>query len=384
VACLRGVEPVVPPVRFVTRAELLAELESEPPSPEELERWRTYYAAEALVGLMPTGYEPEDIGADSIDDFAAFYDRDLGEVVILEDGGADEVAAYELLVHEMVHVLQDAEWDLDARFEQHATTFDRMLGIRAVVEGDAVLAQLFADLVAPGPDIHGECVEAAADHGPPWNGDDLLAAFRRERGPARAIEDLLWLHLEADLAEGGRLHVRERVAVDFVERQRDSEGRELGRAAFARGDRDPLVAGSAPHLELPRVVCDQHDLLQRRHSLVVLELLAAVVLLRRRAEDLHDERRVDDRRAGRVVGVLFHAVAHDGHVWIRTEPGDPDANAQVRAEHAAASAAERHVEHRQHVARHRGVLRRTAGHRPDVSVEKLVLDGAEQLEIDVL
>jgi hypothetical protein len=151
VACQREVDLVVPEVRFVSSDEVLAEWNAEPPTPEEIEQQRQYIAAEALVGLMPAVYEPTQSTADQIENIAAYYSRDGSGITIITDNNLDDpIDAYALLVHEMVHVSQDAIWDLDALSEAHATTGDRFLGLRAAIEGDASLYGNLATLALLG------------------------------------------------------------------------------------------------------------------------------------------------------------------------------------------------------------------------------------------
>lgn len=144
VSCQRGVPLVRPPVRFVTTEDLLAEQEA--PTAEELELDRDYWAGEALVGLMPEGYDPADTAADSISQFVAFYSWVDEEIIILSDAIDDEESAYRTLVHEMIHAQQDADYDLDTLWARYATSFPRSLGVRAAVEGEAVLYTALADL----------------------------------------------------------------------------------------------------------------------------------------------------------------------------------------------------------------------------------------------
>jgi hypothetical protein len=175
VACQREVDLVVPEVRFVSADEVLAEWNAEPPTPEELEQQRRYLAAEALVGLMPAVYEPAQASADQIENIAAYYSRDGSGITIITDNNLDDpVDAYALLVHEMVHVYQDAIWDLNALSDVHATTGDRFLGFRAAIEGDASLYGNLATLAVLGfspdsvnwgayfTDFQGAMLEAAA------------------------------------------------------------------------------------------------------------------------------------------------------------------------------------------------------------------------------
>lgn len=144
VACQRDSEVFVPEVRFATSEEIFAEFE--PTSAEELARAKHYYAGEALVGLMPAGYDPTDERADSLAQAVALYQSGSGTIVILTDREpSDPKQAYSTLLHEMVHAYQDAEYDLEALWYRQATSFDRSLGYRAAIEGEAEFRQMHAD-----------------------------------------------------------------------------------------------------------------------------------------------------------------------------------------------------------------------------------------------
>ncbi len=149
VACQREVPVVLPNVRFATTEELLAEREQ--PTQAQLDHDRDYWAGEALVGLMPENYEPANVGADSFSGVLAFYTWDTEEITIVSDSNsADEETGYRVLVHEMIHAHQDAEYDLEALWDRHVTSFPRSLGMRAALEGEAVLFTALADIELAG------------------------------------------------------------------------------------------------------------------------------------------------------------------------------------------------------------------------------------------
>ncbi len=145
VACQRDVPAVRPNIRFATSAEIIAE--RTPPTPAELDLARNYFAGEALVGLMPDNYDPADEASDSISGVLAQYRPVTEEIVIVSDANIeDDELAYSVLVHEMIHAQQDAEYDLEDMFDRYATTFPRSLGLRAAVEGEASLFTTLARL----------------------------------------------------------------------------------------------------------------------------------------------------------------------------------------------------------------------------------------------
>jgi hypothetical protein len=155
VACQLGeTEVLVPVVRFVSADELLAELEAEvePLTPEQEQDVTDYYRGEALVGLMPATYEYEPPAFAVADWAAAFYSTTDGEIVVITDNfdSSDPETGYRVLVHEMVHAYQDHARDLDTVFETHATSFDRSLGLRAAIEGEAMVYQAFAEVELAG------------------------------------------------------------------------------------------------------------------------------------------------------------------------------------------------------------------------------------------
>lgn len=86
--------------------------------------------------------------------FAAFYSPEHKDIVIVSDrAGRDLTGDYIVLVHEMVHAYQDAAWDLTALQAPHAPTYDRFLGVRALIEGDAVLHEDLAYIELAGTDV---------------------------------------------------------------------------------------------------------------------------------------------------------------------------------------------------------------------------------------
>src|SRR5262245_54805457 len=87
---------------------------------------------------------------------------------------------------------------------------------------------------------------------------------------------------------------------------------------------------------------------------------------------------------GAIVGIALEAAADHGHVRIRTEAGGLHANTELGAVDPTSLAAQLNVEQRGHVADDRRMFRRTAGHRPHLAVEELVLDLGDLLQDEVL
>jgi hypothetical protein len=146
-ACQRDTDPVVPFVRTLTREEALEDLQDAPLPDDEAQRLRDYYRAESLMGLMPQDYDPEGITSDFLENVVAYYRRDTVEITLIEDSAIEDPATrYEILVHEMVHASQDAQWDLEFQDVKNARTTDRWLALRAVIEGDAELYRALASV----------------------------------------------------------------------------------------------------------------------------------------------------------------------------------------------------------------------------------------------
>ncbi len=155
VGCHLDREVLYPTVRLLTAEQILAEIEgSAPPLTAEQERDNhDYLRMQVLLGLMPEGYSPAQANADSLRNFAAFYSPEHKDIVIIADRASRDLESdYSVLIHEMVHAYQDAAWDLTALQKVHAYTYDRSLGVRALIEGDAVLYQSLAAVELAGND----------------------------------------------------------------------------------------------------------------------------------------------------------------------------------------------------------------------------------------
>lgn len=142
VACKLGVdEVIVPRVRMLSAAEVVAEIEAdlEQPSAQGVLDITDYFRGEALFGLMPADYVYSPPQATIADWAVAYYSVLDDEIVVITDnvGSSDPEYAYLVLVHEMVHVYQDHGRDLEALINNHAATFDRFMGVRAAIEGEA-------------------------------------------------------------------------------------------------------------------------------------------------------------------------------------------------------------------------------------------------------
>jgi hypothetical protein len=82
---------------------------------------------------------------------AAFYSSETDRITVLDRGrDLDSPGSVTLLLHEVLHALQDGELDLDR--DEHYTTYDQGLAFRGMIEGEAVLYQDLATLEGYGRD----------------------------------------------------------------------------------------------------------------------------------------------------------------------------------------------------------------------------------------
>jgi hypothetical protein len=139
-ACLRGNEPSdLPSISILTEPEfeayLRASLDETEPSPN-LEHTEKAFV---MLGLVtPGAFSDEALIADLVQQIGGFYAWDDDSIVIIDHGEAtDPQASSAVLVHELVHALQDREVDLRDYYEQHAATRDSSWAADAVTEGEA-------------------------------------------------------------------------------------------------------------------------------------------------------------------------------------------------------------------------------------------------------
>ncbi|MEM7138636.1 MAG: hypothetical protein AAF500_18795 [Myxococcota bacterium] len=116
--------------------------------PEELERARKLYGA---LGLVDPSADLEQMFSDVLaEQVIGYYDPDAQRLVIRDDvidglaGGSEPTEIEEarlVLVHELVHALQDQRLGLSESYDAERTA-DADNAFRAVIEGDATLAML--------------------------------------------------------------------------------------------------------------------------------------------------------------------------------------------------------------------------------------------------
>jgi hypothetical protein len=145
-ACVYGTE-VVPsvPVQLISEREFRDILEAELADEEAMQTEDDIAATEVLESALTElrlteagGLSGEVIIDDYVKNLAGIY-LDPGNGIVLIDHGTpqNDPDANALLVHELVHALQDADYDLDAWAEPYATSTDSILALRSVTEGQA-------------------------------------------------------------------------------------------------------------------------------------------------------------------------------------------------------------------------------------------------------
>lgn len=137
------------PVRIeIEDGEAIAESLRSQIEDDEIERARLIYGT---LGLLDTDEDLRSMFAGVLgEQVIGYYDPETGRLVIREDvmtgltgtlGSEQSQEARLVLVHELVHALQDQRLGLRESYQKERTS-DAENGFRAVVEGDATLAML--------------------------------------------------------------------------------------------------------------------------------------------------------------------------------------------------------------------------------------------------
>jgi len=135
-----------PVVTRVRNAESITERLSAQMEEDELAQASEIYMA---LGLLPVGTNIRALLEGVLgEQVVGYYDPEEEEMVIRDDvmatllrGGAAAQEPEGILVHELVHALQDQHHDLSALYEQERSN-DASGALRALVEGDATLAMV--------------------------------------------------------------------------------------------------------------------------------------------------------------------------------------------------------------------------------------------------
>ncbi len=138
-SCMRGRDTALdlPLVSFLSEAdaelELLSNYASVAPNPNYFEL--------ALTGFgltRPQALEPQEMAARSAQEWAAFYSNRRKEIIVVEhEEQLDPISENVLVLHEMIHAMQDADHDLTAFNERYRRGSDGDLRGNSVIEGEA-------------------------------------------------------------------------------------------------------------------------------------------------------------------------------------------------------------------------------------------------------
>ena len=134
----------------VWSAERIAQHLSESAAEEDLARSKSLYVG---LGLLPADADIRAALAAVIgEQVVGFYDHEAGRLVVRDDimrelALGEHLEAELVILHELVHALQDQHFDLHRRLEAELSV-DESNGLRALIEGDATLAMLGDNLPA--------------------------------------------------------------------------------------------------------------------------------------------------------------------------------------------------------------------------------------------
>jgi hypothetical protein len=139
--CLRGEAPgALPPITVVSEANFAAMLTTEAAmSPPQPHRATWDWALSSLKLIQPGALGMDAMIAQSAKFVWGLYRSDTDKDILIIDHGAafDVESASPVLVHEMVHALQDREVDLTQFDTAFAKSGDSSLASRSIIEGEA-------------------------------------------------------------------------------------------------------------------------------------------------------------------------------------------------------------------------------------------------------
>jgi len=157
-ACMYGVDkkPDVPIV-VVSEDELISELQgSTMDSPTTDPRTVHFEQALAELGLVPDGAFTQ--GGGSIEDLVnridgIYQDAEVGIRLVDRGMPRSDAESDALLLHELIHAIQDAEYDLPTWEGGVSPDYDAILARRTVSEGEATLYQYRLQAAMTGHDV---------------------------------------------------------------------------------------------------------------------------------------------------------------------------------------------------------------------------------------
>lgn len=158
-ACMYGVDskPDVP-IEVVSEAALIEELRSQAPNSATTTDPRTVHFERALVelGLIEAGTLTEGGGhvEDLVTRIDGIYQNPTAGIRLVDRGmPRDDAESNSTLLHELIHAIQDSEYDLATWQASVPPDFDVTLARRTVTEGQATLYQYRAQAAFTGRDV---------------------------------------------------------------------------------------------------------------------------------------------------------------------------------------------------------------------------------------
>jgi len=153
-ACLRGDQPgELPPVTVLSEADFAAILAADPAMttpPPHLATWD--WSLSALRLIQPGALAPQAMIAQT-KQALGIYRHDTKDILIIDHGSDfDEQGASIVVVHEMVHALQDRAVGLSQLWSTFVTSGDNSLAIRSIIEGEARMQETRYEASALGLD----------------------------------------------------------------------------------------------------------------------------------------------------------------------------------------------------------------------------------------
>lgn len=157
-ACMYDVEqmPRVP-IEVVTEKELVERLETLPDDEPSEEDAELAYAEQALIQLE-LAQEGDLTGDESTEKLVerlegVYLGAEQGILIVDRGAPRDDADAGAVLLHELVHALQDAEYGLDDFRAKLPPTEDALIAGRSVIEGQATYLHFRALLAMGGRDV---------------------------------------------------------------------------------------------------------------------------------------------------------------------------------------------------------------------------------------
>jgi hypothetical protein len=143
--CLRGgdtAQAVAPPFRVISEADARAAYLEQAGTDVE-PSLRHFARALGLFGLtLPSSFEPQPAADRYATQTAGYYDNEAKAITLIEhDEPYDELNGSTILLHELIHALQDAEHDFASFWQTYEQSVDNSFALASLIEGEARLQE---------------------------------------------------------------------------------------------------------------------------------------------------------------------------------------------------------------------------------------------------